>query len=322
MSYLINKEILALRQNIITAVRTFFIEGGYLEISTPELAPSFIPESTIKLFETRFVSASGSVDPLFLLPSPELWHKLLLSEGVGNTFEVCKCFRNSDAHGEQHNAEFTMLEWYTTGAGYIESIEILEKLFDTFAPFCRAEFRTPFERVSMDQLFRSVIGTGLADLADRTELERVCRLEDVSVSTEESWEELYHKLFLTRIEPAIPKDRPMILRDYPARINCLAKRIEGTELCERWELYAGGMEIANCFTEAVDQTEVLRYVEEEKRHLPEHLQEHISENFVKAFSGEYPVCSGVALGFDRLLMYLAGVDSIDEVLLFPFSSFF
>lgn len=322
MSFLLNKEILSLRQHVITAIRTFFIERGHLELSTPELAPYFIPESTIKLFRTRYVSATDTEHALFLLPSPELWHKLLLSEGIGSTFELCKCFRNSDACGAHHNAEFTMLEWYTVDTGYIESIGITERLFDVLSPFSRIECRTPFERVSVDELFQRVIGRGLADLADRTELARACRSEEISVSAEESWEELYHKLFLTRVEPEIPKDRPVVLYDYPARVNCLAKRIEGTELCQRWELYAGGMELANCFTEETDHAAVLRYIEEEKRRLPEHLQAQISEDFVNAFTGDFPRCSGVALGVDRLLMYLAGVGSIDEVLLFPFSSFF
>ena len=112
------------------AVREFFRTAGYAEVDTPVLSPFLIPEPAIEVFQTEYLPPKGAARPMWLAPSPELWMKRLLAAGSGDIFQVSRCFRNCEYGGPHHNPEFRLLEWYTVGAGYMDSIAVTEALFD------------------------------------------------------------------------------------------------------------------------------------------------------------------------------------------------
>jgi lysyl-tRNA synthetase class 2 len=236
-------------------------------------------------------------------------------------FEITKCFRNGDAKGRFHNPEFTMLEWYTVDADYMDSIplteELCHRLAADFAPE-RQELQESFLKYSMQELFRETLGVDLESMDTSGALQQQCEKSGLMYTSEDSWETLFNRIFLTQVEPHIPSHRPCILYDYPARIPCLAKPIPGTPWCERWELYYQEMEIANCFSEETDPERVRAYLEHEIARLPGSLREWVDTAFVSLFTPDFPRCSGVALGMDRLIMALTGASTISEVLLFPF----
>lgn len=305
-----NNTILYSRSRLMTILRHFFLEKGYKEINTPALSPVFIPEPTIPLFKT---SAYGR--RLFLLPSPELYHKRLLREGSGNIFEVCRSFRRMDFPGEHHNPEFTMLEWYTVGADYRDSLELTKELLIVLAEEFDRPGKPPYEYFTVAELFWNFCRIDLEDCEQADELHEECLRLEIPSEKSDSWEELYHRIFLSLIEPNLSDGGPIFLCDYPIQIGCLARKKENTPWRERWELYAGGLELANCFTEEVRGEQVEAYFREEAMKLPEELRHYVDWDFPLLFGPEFPNCSGVALGFDRLLMYCLGVTDIRKVLI-------
>ena len=312
------RETAQLRSNLLRETRDFFSSRGHLEVDTPLLSPNLIPEASIDVFSTRFRDRE-----LYLIPSPEVWMKRLLSEGWGSIFQICRCFRNKESLGHLHNPEFTMLEWYTLGSGYRDSLgltrDLLLRLSEVFdSPVLRRE---PLE-ITMAEAFARYAGF---DLKENIGVDRLMRrgeelgLSFASRREAPGWEEVFNRIFLSRVEPELPQDRPVFLTDYPAGIPCLAKAVPGTPWLERWELYVQGMEIANCFSEENDRQRIETFFRGEAAGFSSPDKHRIDWHYPEILS-RLPGCSGVALGVDRLLMVLAGVKRIEEVLLFPYST--
>jgi lysyl-tRNA synthetase class 2 len=155
-------ELLRERARIIGETRDFFKRRGYLEVDTPLLAPDLIPESCLEVFETRRLPPPGSrrePEPLWLVPSPEIWMKKLLARHRVKLFQICKCFRNGESSGRFHSPEFTMLEYYTPGAGYMDSLALTEELLGNLAPEGSPELRPPFERINWKRPFAAGRGS-------------------------------------------------------------------------------------------------------------------------------------------------------------------
>ncbi len=324
-----------LRSHLNRITREFFSQRGYLEVDTPILSPALIPESAIEVFETFFLYPDREPLPLYLIPSPEVWMKRLLVKGWPSLFQITKSFRNAESIGRLHNPEFTLLEYYTRGADYLASIEVTEQYFQYLIDHLPQEllssdlnaFRPPFRRMRMEEAFQHFAGFPLGPLDRKGLIERAKSL-GLTLPDEASWEEAFNQVFVHLVEPNLPKDRPLVLLDYPAEVLCLAKRIPGTPWRERWELYISGVELANCFTEETDPSEIDAYFLQEgekKRNarIPHPLDVSFRDMFRDLYNssseGKALPCSGVALGVDRLMMQLAGKSSIEGVILFPIS---
>ncbi|MCX7787807.1 MAG: hypothetical protein N2442_08925 [Spirochaetes bacterium] len=324
-------QVAILRSQFNRITREFFSQKGYLEVDTPILSPALIPESAIEVFETFFLHPDRKPLPLYLIPSPEVWMKRLLAQGWPSLFQITKSFRNAESIGRIHSPEFTLLEYYTRGANYIASIDITEQYFqfllDQIPPdFLASDLRVlqpPFQRMQVEEAFQRFAGFSLVPL-DREGLLEKAKSLGLTLSEEASWEEAFNQVFVHLVEPNLPQDRPLVLLDYPAEVPCLAKRIPGTPWRERWELYIGGMELANCFTEETDPHEIEAYfaMEGEKKRfsrVPHTLDISFRDMYKIPSMKTIPLCSGVALGVDRLLMCLSGKSSIEGVILFPIS---
>jgi lysyl-tRNA synthetase class 2 len=322
------------RARLVHLIRDFFRSRDYLEVDTALLCPFLIPESALEVFSTRYRPRHSASRDLFLIPSPELWMKRLIAEGSGSIFQICKSFRNSEPATPIHNPEFTMLEWYTLGADYLQSIDIAEQLFshvlagmalEPLLPFGdrRVDCSPPFLHLSMAEAFDKYLQLDLQQLVDggRNALAEAARRIGISVTAADSGEDLFHKIFLSEVEPNLPADRALILYDYPAVIPTLARRKSATPWAERWELYLGGVEIANCYSEETDPLAYEQFYDNQDRAKQRAVVTHPSDRELVRVIREsgFPECSGVALGLERLFMLLLGQDSIGPVL--PFGAF-
>ncbi len=253
--------------------------------------------------------------------------KRLIGQGYGNIYQIARCFRNSEQIGSHHNPEFSMLEWYTMDANYRDSILMTERLIKAVCTEDTPDHvRAPFEILSVAEAFKAYAELDLDSLMRPSLMREAIRAKGLSEGdTQASWEEMFNRLFLTFVEPEISSEHPVLLIDYPRALQCLARPIKGTPYRERWELYIGGIEVANCYTEMTERSTVKSYFEEEFaqlcsiRAVSGETIPDIDETYHEMFTDDYPACSGVAIGLDRLLMAIHSIKTIQGVILFPFS---
>lgn len=308
-----------MRGHLINQIRNFFIERDYLEVDTPLLSPHLIPESSIENFKASLISPYRDDIPLYLTPSPEIWMKQILAQGSGDIFQICKSFRNNEQISPVHNPEFTILEWYKTGISADDNINICELLISALClPETADSCRPPFRHMTMEEAFLEFAGFSLEDNMEVPDLLIQLQAAGIPAEENESWEVLFHKLYLTLVEPELPTDRPLVLKNYPKRLATLAADIEGTPWSDRWELYMDGTEIANCYTEETDIEKIRDYYEKEglEKKQNSKIEVHCSSSWVEGMRG-FPSCSGTAVGVDRLIAALMGDKSIQGVILFP-----
>lgn len=333
------------RAACIQAVRSFFIENKYLEVDTPALAEALIPESCLEVFSTEYISPfdvekSGDKksSTFFLVPSPEVFIKPIIAQTHRSVFQVSKCYRNAESKGHIHNPEFTMLEYYTVNADYKHSIKITEKLFSfivhkvkdypVFSSGALNLFEKKIACMTMDEAFIKYAGFSLAQNHSSTEL--AIQAEKLGLGEADKYltwanDDLYELILVHAIEPALPKDEITALLDYPAFVPCLAKenctpvlkdgKMKLWNTVERWEIYANGVELANCYTEAGEQDKINKYFESEDKIKKETaLVPHKSVKNFGEICSRMPPCSGTAMGLDRLIMLLAGRSTLESVI--------
>ena len=290
-----------LRAQVIKAVRDFFWERGFLEVETPLLIPANAPEEHIN---PVFTTSSWQ-----LQTSPEICMKRLLSAGHQSLFQISRCWRSGE-RGSRHLSEFTMLEWYRADCNYQILMTDCEELLQYVVEICRPDSRcfgykditinpfAPWERITIQEAFSRF---GNRDVWD-------CLRKG-----------LYEEILTSLVEPALAGfAAPVILYDYPAELAALARvKPENKNLAERFELYVGGLELANGFSELNDPLEQRRRFEEANaaRSCAGHAVLPLPEPFLYTL-GVMPDSAGIALGIDRLVMLTAGVDSIDEIVAF------
>jgi lysyl-tRNA synthetase class 2 len=323
------------------ALREHLSSRGFDEVETPCLvaAPGMEPE--IRAFEVPFVPemAEGAARTLYLHTSPEYAMKRLLAEGFTRIFQLGKVFRNGEI-ADLHNPEFTLLELYRTQADYREIMRDVEaivcaaahavlravpgrrgKAQEAFTPSGqRVPLRLPFERLTVREAFVSRTGIDLARCKTSEELSGAARERGLSLpSGPLTFEDAFFHVFLQAVEKTLGLERPTFLVEYPASLASLSRLKPGDpSVAERFELYVGGVELANGFSELTDAVEQRRRLveEQEQRRARSRPVYPLDERFLDALS-QLPPCAGVAIGIDRLLMVLLGVARIDELLLFP-----
>jgi len=333
-------EMLKTRSSIIKNIRNFFDDKGYLELDTPLLSPDLIPESCLEVFQTERLFPPGSKKEkksLWLIPSPEIWMKKIIAQHRVNVFQVCKCFRNGESEGHLHASEFTMLEYYTMNADYMDSLALTEELIRAFyhephgqsKKTSRRDAETqrtqrikdnnffPFTKITVTDAFKQYAGFDLLDIAKKgitpmIEQAKRLGLEPIQGMTVP---QLYDLIFIHAVEPRLKTDKPVFLIDYPAFVPCLAKKSPNGETVERWELYWNGIELANCFSEETDPEKVKQFFisEEAAKKQNAVVKHNVDHDYRKIFEN-FPKCSGVAMGVDRLIMALTGRERIDGVI--------
>ncbi|MCL2243899.1 MAG: LysR family transcriptional regulator [Treponema sp.] len=311
-------DMLQRRAAIIRNVRSFFDSRNYLELDTPLLSADLIPESCLEVFKTERLYPHGckkESKPLYLVPSPEIWMKKIIAQHRVNVYQICKCFRNGESSGRLHNSEFTMLEYYTMDAGYLDSLSLTEELFSCLL---KNNDLLPFERITVAQAFEKHAGFDLFRVAGNAKaMEKEARRLGLDPIPDLTIAQLYDLIFIHAVEPHLKHEKPVALLDYPAFVPCLAELSPNGRTVERWELYHGGIELANCFSEETDPQKVKDFfISEEAAKAGNAIVPHkVDRDYWKIFES-FPRCSGVAMGLDRLIMALTGKADIDGVLPF------
>jgi lysyl-tRNA synthetase class 2 len=289
---------LASRADIIQKIRSFFILKGYLEVDTPLLIPAPAPESHIDA-----VAAGKS----FLQTSPELCMKRLLAAGYPKIFQISHCWRDKE-RGTRHLPEFTMLEWYRSGADYndlmLETVELLTSLASSY---CRDGLLiVNSNRVKMGGEWDRISVRDAFNLYTETSMEKALQDDE------------FDRLMSELIEPCLGLSQPTVICDYPAERAALARlKSDDPSVSERFELYIAGMELANAFSELNDEKiQRQRFIEESVLRAARNAPPYpMPEPFLSEV-GKMPSSAGIALGIDRLVMLLTGAETIDEVVAF------
>jgi len=280
-------------------IRAFFNERDFLEVETPIRSHAIAPEE----FITPFMS-----EDWFLAASPELHMKRLLAAGYEKIFQFSHCFRKGE-RGRWHNPEFIMLEWYRAGADYTGIIEDIEQLMSSVAAGMGLkdkivyqgqviDIRPPWPRITVREVYLRAAGWDPAAEPD-----------SLRFDTD----------FVMKVLPAFSPRRPTVLIDYPATVASLARLKPGNPLvAERAEVFIGGLELANTYSELTDAREQeKRFLEAiERIHKERRVTMPLPRKFLDALP-RLPECGGVALGVDRLVMLFCNASSIDDVMAFP-----
>ena len=292
------KKTLQHRASILQAIRDFFIDQGFFEVETPHRIPAPTPESHIDAIPSK---------TWFLHTSPELCMKRMLAAGYEKIFQICRCWREGE-RGSQHIPEFTLLEWYHSGSDYRMLMEECATLIQTVASKVGAgeriifrnqaiDLTSPWERISVREAFHKYA---------KTTMEEALR------------NGLFDEIMVQDIEPRLGIREPTFIYDYPAQRGALARlKPEDKTVAERFELYIGGLELANGFSELIDPEEQRRRFEKENENRREmgKFVYAMPEKFLEELR-EMPHSVGIALGIDRLVMIFLDAPSIDEVVAF------
>jgi len=309
---------LRLRAGLLRRLRRFFDDRGFLEVETPLLSHDTVVDRhldplPVKVFDNPAAPDRGPT--MWLQTSPEFGMKRLMAAGGEAIYQVTRSFRGGE-RGRLHNVEFTMVEWYRRGDSMQAGIELLSDMAEHLLAL------GPAETISYREAF--IRHAGIDPLtAEPSALARAARNRGLSLpqSVPETDRDAWLDLMLVEcVEPYLGRDRPTILYDYPASQAALAVvRDEDPPVAERFELYVRGIELANGYHELTDP-EILRQriavsnrqrESDGKYRLPE------ANRLLTAMEHGLPACSGVALGFDRLVMVAAGAENLDEVMAFP-----
>ena len=280
---------LEIRARVLRQLRAFFDVRGFVEVETPVRIAAPAPEPHIDCpAAIARPDAAALARPTFLRASPELQMKKLLAAGMDRIYQIGPCFREGE-RGRRHNPEFTMLEWYRSSADYLDILADMEALFAEILDL-KGSNGLKFERITVREAYQRWAGW---DPFAEWDAERF----DFDMAT--------------KIEPNLPSG-PVFLMDYPPQAASLAK-LRGN-VAERWELYVNGLELANAFTELTDPDEQRRRFEEARaeRHRLAEAAYPLDEEFLGALA-QMPPAGGVALGVDRLVMLVCGVDDIAMV---------
>jgi len=301
------------------ATRAFFLARGYTEVETPYAVPTPGEEVHLRAFATTREATDGTPHALWLHTSPEFAMKKLLAAGAGPIFQLARVWRNGEG-SDLHAAEFTMLEWYHPGATMDDLIAETHALLRAVLPrtvACRGIHTSldGYDRVTMTEAFHRHVGADLLATADdATALAAAAR---ATLRTAETWEDLFFRLLLERIEPHLGRARPTFLTYWPAAQAALARR-DPTDprVAERFELFVCGIELANAFVELTDAAEQRARFETDRaqRRALGGQDWPMDEDLLAALTHGLPPCAGIALGFDRLAMIAAGADRIDQVM--------
>jgi lysyl-tRNA synthetase class 2 len=292
------KRVLQQRARILQGIRQFFIERAYLEVETPHRIPTPAPESHIEAIPSM---------TWFLHPSPELCMKRMMAAGYEKVFQICRCWRQGE-RGSLHLPEFTLLEWYSAGGDYRSLMEECEELIRFMAQAVglgrtihfrgyEIDLSSPWERISVQETFQRYPHTTVTEALEKN---------------------LFDEVMVQEIEPNLGLRKPTFIYDYPAERGALARlKSEDPTVAERFELYMGGLELANGFSELVDSEEQKNrfLMENEIRRSNGKATYSMPDRFLAELD-DMPPSGGIALGVDRLVMVFLDAKIIDEVVAF------
>jgi len=328
------RPLLMARNRIQTAIRSWLADEGFTEVDPAALATSPGNEAHLHAFATEAIGNDGIPRPMYLHTSPEFAMKKLLAAGETRIAAFAHVFRNRE-RGPLHSPEFTMLEWYRTGQDYtvlMDDVAALARLAAQAAgtPTLRYRDRTcdpfaPYQRLSVADAFAThahidLMATIHPDgTTDAPALAAACATIRLRTAPDDTWSDMLSRVLSDRVEPHLGMDRLTILDRYPAAEAALARPApDDPRVAERFEVYACGVELANGFGELTNPAEQRRRfeIEMDEKARVYGIRYPIDEDFLAALA-LMPPASGIALGFDRLVMLATAAPRIDDVIWAP-----
>ena len=311
------RELFIMRSKVISCVRRWLDHRGFLEVETPVLQPLY-GGALARPFTTHHNALDRD---LYLRIAVELYLKRLIVGGLERVYELGKNFRN-EGISFKHNPEFTMLEWYEAYADYHDIANELEELIETVARDVGYEgeidWSRPWKRITLRDAIRDATSLDVMELRDRDQLVEAAKEKGIELDPTDVWPQLVDELLSKHVEPKLIN--PTFVLDYPKELSPFAKDHRSEPgLVERFEVFAGGIEFGNAFTELNDPDEQRARFEAQQRFAAEGDEEAqpYDEAYVQALEHGMPPTGGIGVGIDRLVMLLAGTRSLREVVLFP-----
>lgn len=302
------KTIMQARMQMYRQIRDFFDNRAVCEVETPILSPYGSTDVHIDSFTTQWAGEN-----LYLHTSPEFAMKCLLSEGIGDCFQIAKVFRNESA-GRNHRPEFTLLEWYRIGFNLQNLMDEVAELVQSLSPRFAG---LSVEQRTYSQVFQAIgVDAHNDDIATlKIKTQKLCGYLPNLDDKRDEWLDF---LLVTQIEKTLGQGRLTFLTHYPASMAALARHsidADGNAVAERFELYYQGIELANGFDELTDATEQLARFHADNRERKALGKAEIPPDMslIKALEQGMPACAGVAVGLDRLLMLALDADDLDSI---------
>ncbi len=316
-----NKQNLQLRFEIIKLLREFFWSQGFTEVDTPNIVKLPGQEPYLSPMRVGVHDETGKEFVGYLHTSPEYTMKKMLATGWDKIFSVCKCYRDYESFGGTHEPEFLMVEWYRANEDFEKLMGDVQNmiLFLERGLMTYDVGRMTFGRVHMRDLWEKFVGVNLDEYLTSEKMFELCVEKKYNVKEDESYEDLFYRIFLNEIEPKLKDMGGVIVHHYPAQMAALS-RLSPTDprYAERFEVYVNGLELANAFSELTDADEQLKRLKEE-RELRQKLGKDVYEidmEFIEALK-IMPPSAGIALGVDRLVQVLSSCQNIENVITLP-----
>lgn len=319
------------RIKVVRLIREFFWSLDFVETDTPIAVKYPGQEPYLNPVPVIFYDPAGKEENFYLHTSPELAMKKLLAAGYEKIFQIVKCFRNQESFGGTHNTEFSMIEWYRAPGKYQEIMDDTENLFKFVGQKLdkqtvkynnkEVDIFKKWERLSMKELWQKYLQVNLDDYLEIEQLRSLAVERGFSAAADDAYEDLFFKIFLNEIEPNLGSEIPVFVYDYPACMSSLSRLCaHDNRYAERFELYIGGLELANAFGELTDAQEQRQRLEKDKE-LRGKLGKDIwpiDPDFIAALAGLPAIAqratAGVALGVDRMVVLFTGAKDLNEVI--------
>ena len=317
------KEIFQYRSKIITTMRHYLNEQGYVEVETPVLQPLYGGAAA-----RPFTTHHNTLDiDLYLRIADELYLKRLIVGGFNGVYEISKDFRN-EGMDRTHNPEFTMMELYVSFKDYFWMMDFVEHLITNICTTVfntleftyennKLNFRTPWKKINYVEAVKEKTGVNVITASDE-ELEQTAKKHGIELDAIDSRAKIIDEIFGATVEPGLIQ--PTYVIDYPMILSPLAKKHRSKEgLVERFEAYAGGRELCNAFSELNDPIDQRKRFEDQVklREAGDEEAHQIDDDFLRAIEYGMPPTAGLGIGIDRLVMLLTNQSSIRDVILFP-----
>ncbi len=315
-----NLQNLRSRSHIISLIRRWFDEQGFIEMHTPRLVGLPGQEPYLEPFWTEVVEENGTKHSAALITSPEFMMKRLLAEGMEKIYDLGPCFRNNEPWDGTHDPEFLLLEWYRREA----EVENLMDDTEAMVTFVCREYRVSppelqrgWRRLTVEQAWKQYVDIDLAPLLENREAMAKLVLEKgMTVDPTDSWDDLYFKIFLSLIEPKLGLEQPTFLYRYPKSMASLSRlNVADPRWADRVELYIGELELANGFAELSNADEQRKRFKEDQALRTSQGKKiwDMDERFLSSLS-KMGNAAGIAFGVDRLVMLITRATSINDVI--------
>ena len=319
------------RIKIIKLIREFFWSQNFLEAETQIAARLPGQEPYLNPIPVIFHELDGAETRMHLQTSPEFALKKLLAAGYEKIFQICKSFRDYEQFGGNHNTEFTMIEWYRAPGTLEDIMDDTEKLFKYVAEklgISEVEHKNKkvnvtgeWERLSMREVWKKYVGVELNDYLTSEKMAELVKGRGFMAQASEPFEDLFFKIFLNEVESKLGMEKPIMIYGYPEQMCSLSRLSKNdSRYAERFELYIGGLELANAFGELTDAVEQKKRLEADKEKRAQLGKETwpVDPDFINAIKqigdANFPSVGGTALGIDRMGMLFIGAKDINEVI--------